>query len=1112
MRLKLGASLIALTAATGVMTIGSTASAQQQASAADEVQEVVVVGARRAEQSAIQRKKRAATNQDSIVADDIGNFPDKNVGDAIARIAGVGLGVSDSGEQNGFTIRGQSPDLIRVEVDGMSMMATGSQDGRSVTALGDMSSDLVKSVDVVKGQTADMTPGGVGGTVRIEQRTGLDFAKPLYKFNLQYQKSSLDDGWTPRANFIATRKFFNDRLGLLFNMTYDRSNGVSDIARVANSTAGYIPLGDHDNSAEKTFTQAFDPIAAAVTNKADCAALTTTGINSRLNCYAQWEEFFPSLPRFSREFRDDKITSLQLRADFRVNDNLTIFASYNPNIRDFHNTAYNLQIAAPTGTTNANGVLATNVRNVVVNENHFVTQYDMVRNPTGSATAPSGYVQNVVWDTQVRNLRRKTEQHYVQTGADFRWENWLVKGRIQYAKAFADRQDDTIKFFAQLPSATFKLIPDSGLWNFELPAGVDITSPAAYYPIQAANGFSATSAMEYTPFYDENTEWNSQIDFTRNFDNFGPIKTVKFGAQKRDRYNETWRYDGFQIKPGVTLFHARSLDQVRFCVPSLAPANAPCEFGTSAIPTTTLANTPYKYHTITQDQYQGLIDAALMPLPGSTYFNNLPDRGNLLSGWMVPNFDVFYNLLGQYADLSGHNPDCLYRCMASDGNVYDRPSYSTEEGTLSAYVMTDFETRLFGMDVNGNVGVRYQKIEVQAQPSVIFYDRQAVQFNRQETVNGQTYTRQGFELVDTYVSRRVSDIERKTEDFLPSLNLAVWPIEDQLAVRYSIAKQRARPSMTQLTGTSAASCYNVDQSNRAEVEQYLANNPGAFDDGDPTTDDGNAAENFLNSGFINRCTGRIGNPELKGYEAITENLSLEWYPNRDSQLSVTHYKIDVKTNKPEDVTITGYELEANNYNVATYRDGAGGLEFTGLEVAGRTAFTFLPSILRYTGGGFNYSSSEYNQETQEIDPFTGKVLPPRSTSSYVYNVNLWYDDGRLNARVAYQKRDYWYDRTSSQSVNRIPTSSGIEGTTGATAYFKTIHPIYKTGTKSLDARASYKVNKNVEFFVEGKNLLNDSITRYTPSEFIQVDGNNTPYVFDKIFNGQRFYFGVIAGF
>ena len=115
---------------------------------------VHVSGQRAALQSAQKLKQDADEVVDSIVAEDIGQFPDKSIGEAVARIAGVALDVSDSGEAGGFTIRGQSADLIRVEVDGMTVLDnTTGQGGRSAQ-LNELSSDLIKSVDVVKGQTA----------------------------------------------------------------------------------------------------------------------------------------------------------------------------------------------------------------------------------------------------------------------------------------------------------------------------------------------------------------------------------------------------------------------------------------------------------------------------------------------------------------------------------------------------------------------------------------------------------------------------------------------------------------------------------------------------------------------------------------------------------------------------------------------------------------------------------------------------------------------------------------------------------------------------------------------------------------------------------------------
>src|SRR3990167_2811889 len=74
------------------------------------VVEEIVVGTRASLQSAMNRKKRAGTISDSIVAEDISQFPDKNVGEALGRITGVQL-ARDFGEGSAVSIRGFEPDL-----------------------------------------------------------------------------------------------------------------------------------------------------------------------------------------------------------------------------------------------------------------------------------------------------------------------------------------------------------------------------------------------------------------------------------------------------------------------------------------------------------------------------------------------------------------------------------------------------------------------------------------------------------------------------------------------------------------------------------------------------------------------------------------------------------------------------------------------------------------------------------------------------------------------------------------------------------------------------------------------------------------------------------------
>src|SRR5581483_5293657 len=116
-------------------------------------------------------------------------FPDKNIDEAVSRVTGISLDRGDNGEGQGFSIRGQGMEQTHVDVDGMSVLntngalANGAQAGTGGRAadLRELPAEMVKSIDVIKGTTAAMTEGSLGGSVHIETRTGLDFKKPFFQ-------------------------------------------------------------------------------------------------------------------------------------------------------------------------------------------------------------------------------------------------------------------------------------------------------------------------------------------------------------------------------------------------------------------------------------------------------------------------------------------------------------------------------------------------------------------------------------------------------------------------------------------------------------------------------------------------------------------------------------------------------------------------------------------------------------------------------------------------------------------------------------------------------------------------------------------------------------------
>lgn len=414
-------ALIALgLAAVPAMSYAQDAAPADPAASNDDA--VVIVGTRASQRSSIDRKKRAKTATDSIVAEDVGKFPDSNIGEAISRIAGVALERGDFNEGTSVTVRGASSDQTNVEIDGLGVLENTTSGGLWAGGSGrnkdfrEFPADMIKSVDVVKGTTAAMTEGGLGGSIIIKTRTGLDFKKPYVSLSLRNTMNSINERWTPSINFVGARKFMNDRLGILVN--YSQSTVQNDGHAVENATsrnAGHFRLIDFDNSPEKTYS--LDPalvqhdiantafanssafgtgplsgqlktpktLAAAsqaAQSKADCYAWfpaiadnpATTGANNDESnsaasaqrvqelqtCLNQWNDYTPSLARYFVRRDHEKRTALDLRADYRVTDNLTVFGKLAYSRRNVSNHQLTNDRGAvsinPTAITTAAGV------------------------------------------------------------------------------------------------------------------------------------------------------------------------------------------------------------------------------------------------------------------------------------------------------------------------------------------------------------------------------------------------------------------------------------------------------------------------------------------------------------------------------------------------------------------------------------------------------------------------------------------------------------------------------------------------------------------------------------------------------------------------------------
>lgn len=113
--------------------------------------------------------QRTNLNITNVVStDQIGKFPDANIGDAVKRIPGITMQV-DQGEARNVIIRGLSPQLNSVTLNG-SRIPSAEGDNRNIQ-MDLIPSDMIQTIEVNKAVTPDMDGDALGGSVNLVTRT-----------------------------------------------------------------------------------------------------------------------------------------------------------------------------------------------------------------------------------------------------------------------------------------------------------------------------------------------------------------------------------------------------------------------------------------------------------------------------------------------------------------------------------------------------------------------------------------------------------------------------------------------------------------------------------------------------------------------------------------------------------------------------------------------------------------------------------------------------------------------------------------------------------------------------------------------------------------------------
>lgn len=208
------------------------------AAATDDVEVIEVTGIRGSLNKAMNIKQQSVQVVDSIVAEDIGKFPDNNLVEALQRVTGVQVTDRASGEASTITIRGLTD--VTTTVNGRRIFTS---TGRAV-AVQDIPAALLESVDVFKTRGAHQLASGLAGQIDIHTQRPFNFEGGKFVLAARGIYADQTDKTDPQISALVSNRWDTaiGEVGALANVAYTRTH-----YRDQNLTAGALVPFRADN-------------------------------------------------------------------------------------------------------------------------------------------------------------------------------------------------------------------------------------------------------------------------------------------------------------------------------------------------------------------------------------------------------------------------------------------------------------------------------------------------------------------------------------------------------------------------------------------------------------------------------------------------------------------------------------------------------------------------------------------------------------------------------------------------------------------------------------------------------------------------------------------------
>ena len=1045
-------------------------------------EDIVVTGIRANLESAQNRKRTADTVVDSITAEDIGSFPDKSVAEALQRVPGITVirfaGTDDtshfSAEPSGVIVRGLNQ--VRSEFNGRDTFSANSSRGLSWQ---DISPELLGGIDTYKNQTADLIEGGIAGTVNLRTRVPFDEDGRLISISIKNTYGDIAKKSTPEISGIISDRWQTGigEIGLMLNGAYSHaitaSQGVqfdrmgifdgafdTDGDGALNPGKTYVPGGIYLR--ENEYDRKRYGVAAAFQWRSNDDRMLLTGQYNRSQYTNSWREY--------------SVLSAALIPDLYGKPSDHVYGDA-------------LQVSPLVGAANRYATGTVRDRFTFDDDGNFLSGW--WTQPTGyhgeTPGSNDGYGLNengeaffdkcYAWETDICPSARKAPHVDTQAnalrnkqitqdfGLNFRWDlNDRMRVTLdgQYVDASVSNYNASVT--ARSYANTF--VDLTGKYpRLEFTPTVANNINLSSGGLVNANNYHYYAVTDHTEDSD-GKEVALRADVEYDVDS-GWLDAIKVGARYADR-DQTVRWGAYNWANISNNWTSTQAPYFNVDKP-IYGANS------------------YQLHTFDRGFFAG----SQTNHNSFVFFNmdKLVNSGDLASTLGRPSIGVgdYYPVCSGEGYRAGETIERSYGCYL--------PSevHKVSERTLATYVMAKFggdNLAIGGIGISGNVGVRLIWTQDKTQGATTFanpFTPDQLVCDRSEPPAPPTATA-GCVVTAAEIAFNDGGIVAGTSNnnhfhALPSFNIK-FDLTDKLVSRFAYSRAMSRPDFGLL-------------------RNYLTINrlsPNLNDPSDPNVTRDAQGRAIA---YDWQYTGTSGNPGLKPMTADQFDLTLEYYIAPAASVTVTgFYKkfYDYIQAGQFNLSITNNGVtEDVRLNRPVNGDGA---NIYGFEAAFQTFFDFLPAPFDGFGVQANYTyvkndgidTVNLTNETAggtagggiSYESSTVKPGALEGISEHSYNLVGMYEKGPVSARVAYNWR-------SKYLVTAIDCCVGF--------------PIWQKSTGYLDASLRLRATANIEFVLEGTNLLG---TDTVLMQQVDSDGLLKPNAWFK--NDRRYQFGVRLNF